>query len=97
MWGRYTPALFRAVAGLERVLALSRVGQQAALAFLPAGMVYAETTIIFPFSSYAAFCILQSRPQEIWARFLGSSMKDDFRYTPPLTASRLFHFPEPGD
>ena len=45
LWGRYTPALFGAVAGMDRVLAISRVGQQAALAFLPAGMVYAETLL----------------------------------------------------
>ena len=38
-WWRFgdrQPALYRAIAGLERVLAISRVGQQAALAFLPA-------------------------------------------------------------
>ena len=35
LWGRYTPSLFGAVAGLERVLALSRVGQQAALGVSP--------------------------------------------------------------
>ena len=26
---------------------------------LPAGMVYADSTIVFPFDSYAAFCVLQ--------------------------------------
>ena len=93
LWGRYTPALFGAVAGLERVLALSRVGQQAALAFLPAGMVYAESTVVFPFSNCAAFCVLQSRPHEIWARFFGSSMKDDLRYT-PSDCFETFPFPE---
>ena len=59
LWGRYTPALFGAVAGRPRVLAISRVGQQAALAFLPAGMVYAETAIVFPFSDQAASCVPQ--------------------------------------
>ena len=82
LWGRYTPALFAAIAGLDRVLVISRVGQQAALAFLPAATVYAESTIVFPFSDYAAFCLLQSRPHETWARLLGSSLKDDLRYTP---------------
>ena len=93
LWGRYTPALFAAIAGVERVLAISRVGQQAALAFLPVGVVYAESTIIFPFSDHAAFSILQSRPHEIWARFLGSSMKDDLRYT-PSDCFETFPFPE---
>ena len=50
--------------------------------FLPAHMVYANTLNIYPLQTYAAFCVLQARPHEIWARFLGSSMKNDLRYTP---------------
>ena len=56
--------------------------QHAALAYLPATAVYAETLIVFPFDTYAAFCTLQSRPHEIWARFFGSSLEDRLRYTP---------------
>ncbi len=90
---RLRPELYVAIRGLDRLLAISRVGQQAALAFLPAGMVYAESTVVFPFSSYAAFCVLQSRTHETWARFLGSSMKDDLRYT-PSDCLETFPFPE---
>ena len=93
LWGRYTPSLFAATAGLERVLAVSRVGQQAAFVFLPKDMVYAESMIIFPFTAHSAFCALQSRPHEIWARFFGSSMKDDLRYT-PSDCFETFPFPE---
>ena len=90
---RPRPELHAAITGLERVLAISRVGQQAALAFLPADMDYADSTIVFPFSSYGAYCVLQSRPHEIWARFFGSSMKDDLRYT-PSDCFETFPFPE---
>ena len=90
---RLRPELFVATSELDRVLAISRVGQQAALTFLPAGMVYAESTIVFPFSDHAAFCVLQSRPHETWARFLASSMKDDLRYT-PSDCFETFPFPE---
>ena len=95
-WQLYHQAkeLYSAIAGLDRVLAISRVGQQAAFAYLPSGMVYAESTIIFPFDTYSAFCALQSRPHEIWARFFGSSMKDDLRYT-PSDCFETFPFP-PG-
>ena len=93
LWGRYTPALFAAIDGLEQVLVISRVGQHGAFAFLPNGMVFAESTIVFPFSTHAAFCALQSRPHEIWARFLGSSMKDDLRYT-PSDCFETFPFPD---
>ena len=74
---------------------ISRVGQHAAFALLPNGRVYAETVIVFPFQSYAAFCLLQSRPHEVWARFFGSTLEDRLRYTPsdcfetfPLLAAR---------
>ena len=45
-------------------------------------MVFANTLAVFPLNTYTAFCTLQSRVHEIWARFFGSSMKDDLRYTP---------------
>ena len=95
-WWKYwnpRPELHTAIADLDRVLVVSRVGQQAAFAFLPQGMVYAESMIVFPFETYAAFCALQSRPHEIWARFFGSSMKDDLRYT-PSDCFETFPFPE---
>ena len=95
-WWHYAekrPGLYATVAGLERVLAVSRVGQQAAFVFLPKNMVYAESMIIFPFTTHSAFCALQSRPHEIWARFFGSSMKDDLRYT-PSDCFETFPFPE---
>ena len=90
---RLRSELYAAITGLTRALALSRVGQHAAFAFLPSGIVFAESTIVFPFSAFAAFCALQSRPHETWARFLGSSMKDDLRYT-PSDCFETFPFPD---
>ena len=96
-WWQYAekrPGLYTEVAHLDRVLAVSRVGQQCAITFLPSRMVFSDQLIIFPLDTHAAFCALQSRPHEIWARFFGSSMKDDLRYTP----SDVFEtFPFPGD
>ena len=85
--------LYAAIAGLDRVLANSQVSACLQFAFLPADMVYAHTTNIFPLTTNAAFCTLQSRPHEIWARFFGSSMKDDLRYT-PSDCFETFPFPE---
>ena len=76
----------------RRVMALSSVGQHAAFAFLPTDMVYSHALIVFPRDTHAAFCTLQSRPHEIWARFFGSSMKDDLRYT-PSDVFETFPFP----
>ena len=80
-WGRYTPALFSSITGLRRVLVNSQVSARVQFAFLRPDMVYAHTLNIYPLETDAAFCALQSRPHEIWALFLGSSMKDDLRYT----------------
>ena len=81
---------------MKRVLSISRVGQQAAFAFLPSRMVYADSVIIFPLEAYAAFCALQSRTHEVWTRFFGSSMKDDLRYT-PSNCFETFPSPEAWD
>ena len=95
-WWQYAEKrkeLYLTVSNLDRVLAISRVGQQAALAFLHSSMVYAETVILFPLQKFAAFCLLQSRTHEVWARFFGSSLEDRLRYT-PSDCFETFPFPE---
>ena len=85
---------YTGITDLDRVVAISAVGQHCAFTFLPTDMVYSHALIIFPLDTHAAFCALQSRPHELWARFFGSSMKDDLRYTP----SDVFEtFPFPRD
>ena len=94
LWGRYTRSLFRSVAGLNRVLAVNcGATPHLAIAFLPASTVFAHSLNIFPYESYSAFGILQSRLHETWARFFGSSMKDDLRYT-PSDCFETFPFPD---
>ena len=92
-YGSLATRLYSGCADLDRVLAISRVGQHAAFAFLPNGMVYAESMIVFPLDTYSAFCVLQCRVHELWARFFGSSLKDDLRYT-PSDVFETFPFPE---
>lgn len=91
-YSRFAKDLYSAIGGLERVLVISSVGQHAAFAFLPTRIVFSHALIVFPLPSYAAFCALQSRPHESWARFCGSSMKDDLRYT-PTDCFETFPFP----
>ena len=74
--------LYTSIQYMERVLAVSYVGQHASFAFLPTGMVFAGTLIVIPLSSYAAFCAMQARAHELWARSFGSSLEDRLRYTP---------------
>ena len=83
-WQMYHQAkdLYATISGLERVLVVARVGQYCSFAFLPNGTVYSQQLVVFPFETYAAFCLLQSRLHEAWARFFGSSLEDRLRYTP---------------
>jgi hypothetical protein len=84
-WWRFAeraPALYASVRGLDRVLAVSRVGERLGLAFVPADRVYADSTVIFVTSTFPALCTLQSRVHEVWARFFASSLEDRLRYTP---------------
>ena len=93
LWGRYTPALISAISTLERVLFHGFTCQHLQFAVLPQAMVHAGPHNVFSLSSNGAFCTLQSRPHEIWARFFGSSMKDDLRYT-PSDCFEIFPFPD---
>ena len=97
-WQHYHGAyeLHAAIAGLERVLVICRHQPQWGTSFLSAASVFAESLIVFPLATHAAFSALQSRPHEIWARFFGSSMKDDLRYT-PSDCFETFPFPNQWD
>jgi hypothetical protein len=86
------PGLRRAIAGAPHVLAMSRVSPMLAIAKVSGGMIYADTIVIFAYSSLAPFAVLQSRVHELWARFFSSSMKDDLRYA-PSDCFRTFPFP----
>ena len=55
-------------------------------------MVYAKSLAIVACDTHAAFCSLQSRTHEVWARFFGSTMKDDLSYT-PSDVFETFPFP----
>ncbi len=98
-WWRFaSPAkyLYDALDGRTEALALSRVGQYGSVARLSLPNVFSDSLVVFPDSSSRAFCLLQSRPHELWARFFGSSMKDDLRYT-PTDCFETFPFPEDWD
>ena len=92
-WHTERPSLYAAIEGRDRVLVNSQVSSTLAFAFEPTSIVFAVTLNVFALSTYASFCALQSRPHEIWARFFGSSMKDDLRYT-PSDCFETFPFPE---
>ena len=96
-WWQYaekSPRLVASISGLDQVLVIScGATPYPAFTFLSAKMVFAHSLAVFPMTTHAAFCALQSRPHEIWARFFGSSLKDDLRYT-PSDCFETFPFPK---
>ena len=93
-FGDRQPALYAAIAGMDRVLAINcGATPHAAFTLLPSAMVFANSLAVLSLNTYAAFCALQSRPHEIWARFFGSSLEDRLRYT-PSDCFETFPFPE---
>lgn len=86
-WWRYAaPArnLYRTLTEnrVDRVIAISRVTQHFAVSYLSSSSVFADSLIVFPVHTFAAFCALQARPHETWSRFFASSLEERLRYTP---------------
>ena len=95
-FGDRQPALYAEIRGLDRVLVTPQTSNVQCLSFLPSRMVFGHTLVVFPFSSYAALSVLQSRIHQIWSAFLGPTMKDDLRYT-PSDCFETFPFPHRWD
>ena len=88
--------LYLGISGLNRVLVTPQTSNVQCVGFLPSRMIFGHTLIVFPFDSYAALSLLQSRVHQIWSAFLGPTMKDDLRYT-PSNCFETFPFPESWD
>ncbi len=76
-----------------RVLVLSRVSSHLSFVFQPPSRVFGESLNLFLISSFAGFCVLQSREHESWARFFASSLEDRLRYS-PSDCFETFPFPK---
>ena len=92
-FGEPQTALYAAMGNSRYVFAISRVTPHLAFARLPAGMIYADSTVVLVQATSNLFSVVQSRIHEAWARFFSSSMKDDLRYA-PSDCFRTFPFPE---
>ncbi|MBS1805501.1 MAG: N-6 DNA methylase [Acidobacteria bacterium] len=94
-WWQYAdkrPGLTRALKKLRTAFCISRVSPWHAFGRIDAKTVAADSTVVVVDESYSTFAVLQSRPHEIWSRFMASSMKDDLRYT-PSDCFETFPFP----
>lgn len=93
-YGRWTAALYEAIAPLSRCLVNSQVSKHLVFAFQPTNRIFAHTLYVYPLPANTAFAVLQSRIHEPWARLLSSSMKTDLRYA-ASDCFETFPFPQP--
>ncbi len=70
------------IARFSRVLVMGRLATHHTFAFQAAQNKFSDAISVFLLAQFDAFAVLQSRSHEVWAKFLGSSFKDDPRYIP---------------
>ncbi|MDE2998167.1 MAG: N-6 DNA methylase [Gemmatimonadota bacterium] len=90
---RLSPELNKAISGLHRVLVITQISSAQALTFLPSGMIFDQRLIVFPFTTFSAFTVLQSQFHQLWSAFFGASLGDGLIYT-PSDCFETFPFPE---
>lgn len=84
-WWQYAEKrgeLTRILRDKSRALVNPLYGTHLSFVFLDAQSVFSNKLNVMPFSTFAAFSALQSRPHEVWARFFSSTLKDDLAYAP---------------
>ncbi|GAA2170572.1 MULTISPECIES: Eco57I restriction-modification methylase domain-containing protein [Glycomyces] len=96
-WWQFTrqrPALRKAIADLDQVLAIARVSKTVMPLRVPTGQVVSEAAVVFATDSYADQAVLSSGLHQLWAVKYASSMRTDVRYTP---SDVFLTFPRPLD
>jgi hypothetical protein len=84
-WWKFSrPAqdLYNRIGNFDRVLAMGRLSTHHTFAFQTPQTIFSDALSVFLLDRYSHFAELQSRVHELWAKFLGSSFKDDPRYIP---------------
>ena len=76
------PGLYKIIAPLERVLAITLVSRTVAFSFLPADWVYAHRLAVFAYENHTHFALLQSSIHYFWAWKYSSTLKSDLNYSP---------------
>ncbi|WP_396925840.1 DNA methyltransferase [Mycolicibacterium sp.] len=94
-WWQYAekrPALRRAIADLDKVLAIARHSKAVMPVRIPTGPVASEATVVFALESAEDQAVLSSSLHQLWAITYGSTLETRVRYTP----SDVFEtFPRP--
>jgi hypothetical protein len=93
-FGEVAPALYEAIAPLERCLVNSQVTKHLVFGQKTPDHIFGHTLYAYALSRDSGFAILQSRLHNAWAWLNCSSMKTDLRYS-ASNAFETFPFPNP--
>lgn len=74
-------------------MGVSQVTKHLIFSFLPKGVVYDTSMIIFPFEQNISITLLQNTIHDSWARKYGSTLESRLRYT-PTDCFETFPFPQ---
>ena len=95
-WWKYwrpRPDLLRATSSLTHVFAISDTSARFSVARVSSSYILNKTLVVIALDHMGAFSVLQSSLHENWVRLMGSTMKDDPRYTVD-SCFETFPFPE---
>ncbi|MFI0978903.1 Eco57I restriction-modification methylase domain-containing protein [Streptomyces sp. NPDC021093] len=81
-YGEKRPAMLREVAGLEKVLVITRVSKVVMPVMVSTGQVMSESTVVFATDDTAVLALLSSAPHYWWAIERSSTLETRIRYTP---------------
>jgi len=84
-WWRFAepvPGLYRAIADLEHVLALTRVSNALMPVRAPTGSVFSSDCVVFPFPHFADLAVLSSAVHAAWTVRYTSTLGAGLRYAP---------------
>ena len=93
------PEMRRALSGLKRYIATPRVAKHRIFVWLDGTVLPDAQLVVFARSDDYFFGVLHSRPHELWARRVGTQLRDaesGFRYT-STTTFQTYPFPWPPD
>jgi type II restriction/modification system DNA methylase subunit YeeA len=99
-WWRYAevrPEMRKAIEGLSRFVVTPRVSKHRLFVWVPHQALIDSAAFLFARDDDYFFGFLHSKPHELWARALGTQLREaesGFRYT-PTTTFETFPFPWP--
>lgn len=74
--------LYKAIADLDRVIAIARVGKAVMPAFVSVGQVFSDKVVIFPYDDYFHLGFLSSGLHFRWVVRHTSTLRNDTNYSP---------------